>query len=401
MKKYLLSIFIVIFAFALFACNTTNEKDDEKNNNGNNEKVTHIVKYISEGKEFYKQEVDEGVCTIEPSSPLSSSDEYIFKEWQLNGVKFSFETPITEDITLTAKFVENPKVVQLFVDRSFSNGFGLRGVSTNDGSKVFRHLTADSQEDEYYWDMAQWWTKYDMTYAEYSLENGVHVYKNESHEVRIDNKNSSLYMKLLASKEYDAPRKDGQNWPHILIEQSQKNVKIAGAKKVIASLDFNIIRCDNMMSEAEYSPSRHAAQYLWYLTLRNIVPDGSDPEKVGKNGDFFWFGMPIYDNRSPKGVESYKMIDQGFVGATNKLIYGMSSREYLKDLPIKFGTKYHIEIDILPYLKEAYIYGITNGALENTNWENMYLGYMNFGWELPGTFDVESEVSNISVKVYY
>lgn len=392
MKKFLNILVIILFIFTLVAC------DD---NTDDNKTITHKVTYYNYEKLYYEEIVEDGQLATKPANPTASSDEYTFLEWQLDGKEFSFNTKITKNIELHAAYTQNEKVVQLFDDLSFSNGFGLKGVSTNDGSKVFRHLTTDNADCDYVWQMGQWWTKYDLKDAEYEYVDGVHIYKNESHEIKINTAKKSLYTKLLGSKEYDKPRVNGENWPHILIEQSNKKVPIAGAKKVIASLDFNIIRCDNMMSEEEYNAGTHAAQYLWYLTLTNYIPTDSDPEKVGTNGDFFWFGIPIYDNRSPKGVEEYKMIDQGFVGATNKLIYGMSSREYLSELPLQFGKTYHIEIDILPYLITAYIYGISNGALKNTKWENMYLGYMNFGWELPGTFDVESEVSNISVKVYY
>ncbi len=377
--------------------------ESKKDGNGNNpvEETKYNVTFISNGQKYLEKQVVEGEKVEKPTNPEPISDEYLFSEWQLDGKKYDFNRQVINDLTLTAVFVENPRVVQLFNDRSFSNGFGLKGVSTTMGGEVFRHLTADNPDGEYVWHMAQWWTKYDMQEAEYQVVDGVHIYKNESHEVRIDNKNSSLYMKLLASKEYDKPRENGENWPHILIEQHSKQVKVAGAKKVIASMDIKIIRCDNMMKPSEYDPSRHAAQYLWYMTLRNLVPADSDPELVGKNNDYLWFGIPIYDNRSPLGLDEHKQVDKGFVGATNKLIYSMSNKVYFNDLPLRFGETYHIEVDILPYLKDAYVYGIQNGALQNTNWDNMYLGYMNFGWELPGIFDVESEVSNISTRVYY
>lgn len=397
MRKYVTFLLMLLFIIFMVSCNNNEEPKPKPEP----DIETYMVTFMAEDRIYHQEKVKKGALLTVPNNPTPSSDEYLFKEWQLNGVKYDFSETIESDLVLNAIFMDNPKVVQLFNDLSFSNGFGLKGVSTTMGSEVFRHLTADNPDGDYYWHMAQWWTKYDMQYAEYEVINGVHIYKNESHEIRIDNKNNSLYMKLLASKEYDKPRENGQNWPHILIEQHSKQVKIAGAKKVIASMDFKIIRCDNMMSPSEYDPSRHAAQYLWYMTLRNLVPEGSDPNEVGKNNDYFWFGIPIYDNRSPLGSEEYKMVDQGFVGATNKLIYSMSNKVYLKNLPLEFGKTYHIEVDILPYLKDAYIYGIQNGALVNSNWENMYLGYMNFGWELPGTFDVESEVSNISTKVYY
>lgn len=392
MKKYLFTLITLLLCFIVSGCDngTTTPPDDEPT-------TYYDVTYYVANKIYLKETYPKNSKINQPKSP--ELDDMVFVEWQINGERYNFNDPLVSDIDLYAHFTEIDNSFELLDDTSFSNGFGLRGVSTTMGSEVFRHLTTDNVDAEYNWDMAQWWTKYDFQYADYEKVNGVHIYSNESRTIKVDTSNKSLYMKLLASKEYDSPRVEGQNWPHLLIEQtSSKAFPVASANQVIVSIDFTIYSCENMMSKKDYSENLHAAQFLWYFTLTNILPEGYEGTDLGKNGDFFWFGIPLFDSRYPNGVGSYKHVDSGFVGATNKLIYSISNKTYL-DNPIEYGKTYHIEVDILPYLKEAFIYGVTNGALSNCQWANMYIGYMNLGWELPGTFDVESEIKNISCKV--
>ena len=75
-----------------------------------------IVKssFKSDGNIFHGEDILRVVTCIddyengyvmEPKSP--EKDGYIFKNWELNGKEFDFQTPITENIVLTAKWEEN------------------------------------------------------------------------------------------------------------------------------------------------------------------------------------------------------------------------------------------------------------------------------------------------------
>ncbi len=48
------------------------------------------------------QQVEDGACATEPAAPTRSG--YIFRGWTLNGAAYDFSTPVTSDITLTAKW---------------------------------------------------------------------------------------------------------------------------------------------------------------------------------------------------------------------------------------------------------------------------------------------------------
>ncbi|MCK9310272.1 MAG: hypothetical protein M0P99_08365 [Candidatus Cloacimonetes bacterium] len=292
------------------------------------------------------------------------------------------------------------KNVELLEDPIFATGFNLLGISpVEDGRTIKKHLDYGSTalpSSRPIWYMAQWWTPYDVVDATYKEVNNVHIYETPSRILKMNPEdNGYLYMELFGSKEYEnGPRELNEPWTHALIEQNfSESVGMSELSSLILKMEVTIHHVNNLMG-SDYDPGKHAAQLLWYITLRNVVPEGS--EDVGQNGDFLWFGIPIYDNRNDF-IPHSAHIDQGAAGTTGKLIYSMSSKYYF-DEKIQMNKTYNIEIDVLPYLKEAFIYAINNNALVGARFENMQIGYMNFGWEVPGTFDVASTIRGISIK---
>lgn len=79
------------------------------------------------------QYVEENGKVIKPTNP--SKDGYIFKEWQLNGKSYDFNDEITEDITLTAKWVKEEYITITFetgIDDVYESKKILKGESLND-----------------------------------------------------------------------------------------------------------------------------------------------------------------------------------------------------------------------------------------------------------------------------
>ena len=38
------------------------------------------------------------------------------------------------------------------------------------------------------------------------------------------------------------------------------------------------------------------------------------------------------------------------------------------------------------------------GGMRNCKYENLYVTYMNFGWEVPGIFDVSADIYDIGIE---
>lgn len=84
------------------------EEDVIKELNEEKELITFKVIFNSDGgSSVTEQEIVENELVIQPIVPEKVG--FIFVEWQLNGTKFDFNTPIVSDITLTAIWKEEEK----------------------------------------------------------------------------------------------------------------------------------------------------------------------------------------------------------------------------------------------------------------------------------------------------
>lgn len=336
-----------------------------------------------------------------PSSSESTSEEESSSEE---------ETSSEENVNLKEKY-KLRREDSLLSDSSFKNGFGLFSPETTTAHVEDRLIDYNGEAEtdfynpeadhSYYWTMCQWWTPYNFVNATYSKNGDTHVYENESRRLEVNPNEGSLHMELNADMEYEekfgGPRDPAASWSHFLIQQNFPSELV----KSPSTFEDLYVEMDVTIEESTYLGEgqplgAECAQLLFYFCLFNRVPADSNPEEVGVNGTGMWFGVPIYDSRYDY-VDRYIGGDTGFVGSTNRMIYSIPSQSYMGRGPVEMNHTYKIRIDVLDLLKEAFIYGVKNDYLPNCLWNNLYLTYMNFGWELPGQYKVSSTLSNLDI----
>ena len=320
------------------------------------------------------------------------------------------ETSSEEPVNLKEKY-KLRREDSLLSDSSFKNGFGLFSPETTTAHVEDRLIDYNGEAEtdfynpeadhSYYWTMCQWWTPYNFVNATYSKNGDTHVYENESRRLEVNPNEGSLHMELNADMEYEekfgGPRDPAASWSHFLIQQNFPSELV----KSPSTFEDLYVEMDVTIEESTYLGEgqplgAECAQLLFYFCLFNRVPADSNPEEVGVNGTGMWFGVPIYDSRYDY-VDRYIGGDTGFVGSTNRMIYSIPSQSYMGRGPVEMNHTYKIRIDVLDLLKEAFIYGVKNDYLPNCLWNNLYLTYMNFGWELPGQYKVSSTLSNLDI----
>lgn len=336
-----------------------------------------------------------------PSSSESTSEEESSSEE---------ETGSEENVNLKEKY-KLRREDSLLSDSSFKNGFGLFSPETTTAHVEDRLIDYNGEAEtdfynpeadhSYYWTMCQWWTPYNFVNATYSKNGETHIYENESRRLEVNPNEGSLHMELNADMEYEekfgGPRDPAASWSHFLIQQNFPSELV----KSPSTFEDLYVEMDVTIEESTYlgegePTGAECAQLLFYFCLFNRVPADSNPEEVGMNGTGMWFGVPIYDSRYDY-VDRYIGGDTGFVGSTNRMIYSIPSQSYMGRGPVEMNHTYKIRIDVLDLLKEAFIYGVKNDYLPNCLWNNLYLTYMNFGWELPGQYKVSSTLSNLDI----
>ncbi|MHC4442186.1 MAG: sialidase family protein [Planctomycetota bacterium] len=279
----------------------------------------------------------------------------------------------------------------------------LRDPDSKRGFKVYdpkpgKHIArgviqADPTLGDPTWGLAQWSSRYSLADATpQRLDNGAVRFADDAKAVTVGPAKGSergLVFTLNAGREYgERFRRRGEPWPHLLAEQ---RFVIHPAIVKLAELRFYIEY--RLKSSKSYTPpsdrkvAGQAAQFLAYLTIQNLN------RKSSGFGDFFWFGIPMYDSRyrSPK---HHAALDKG----TGKFIYNPAGSVYTNQ-SAHDGDWITIDHDLLPLINTALKTAWQRGYMpQSRDLTDICLGGFNIGWELPGTLDVEMQFRDLRIE---
>lgn len=293
---------------------------------------------------------------------------------------------------------EAPKTFELIVDNKFECGFTLSPANKTDAPDSRWPLAYDFKyldpSKATVWQVGQHGCYYGLA-DHYVLgekqvvcENGYYIIEDESKAIKVNPEKGALVMELNASKEYDHPRKDKEEWPHILFAEAfSAQPMIKDLESLVLQMNILMHKSEKHMTDAEYNPSLHTIQYIMYIYVYSAATLDA--------GQYMFFGIPIYDYRY-KVMSEQGMIDAGTAGNTGNFIYQMSTYEYLPN-GLTVGKEEHIEIDLIQSLGNALILAQTYGKFTNSTIDDLYITSMNIGFEIPGTFDCSVELSGLSL----
>jgi hypothetical protein len=121
--------------------------------------------------------------------------------------------------------------------------------------------------------------------------------------------------------------------------------------------------------------------------------------------DMLWFGLVVYDNRFVLSAKQSFPDEGSKSSATGKWIYNIASSEFFDlDYNLKtpdnkpvFNQWRTVDVDVLGCVDEALKAAHSNGYMANAKWENLYVNGMYFGYECPGTYDIDMSFKNVDV----
>lgn len=287
---------------------------------------------------------------------------------------------------------------EAFGDVAFEKGFALtpldpKIVQENGG---FEKICVDTlyfekQNVTPIWKMAQWYSKHDLGHTiPVKDPNGALVYANQGKKV-VRNTDGSLWLEINTSQEYDKPRQEGEPWPHLLIEQTfARCPNIGKVKQLNFSMEIKLEKCERKMSDSEYDTGMHTAQSPFYFVLKNVNNHSKD------FNSFIWLGIPSYDYRY-RQMNNEDAISWDLGTAT--YIYNVPQLPIWGDITFEDKQWHQAQVDVLPLIKKGIERMREKGYFTDTVWEDLEISGMNFGWEVPGTFDAAVSVKNMSLKV--
>jgi hypothetical protein len=281
---------------------------------------------------------------------------------------------------------------ELIRDPHFQNGFLL--LEPKPGKRVvYGAVTDAASAAKPVWDLGQWSSKYPLEAAILKRTlNGTLCFTNVAKGVCVGAPGSAeadISLRVNASAEYgnQARKSQEEPWVHLLVQQ---DIVDPPTLAELAHCQFQVqarLRHSTRHRTDDYTPSRHAAQFFVYLTVANRN------SKSPGYGQYFWFGVPIYDDRS-RIVPFYQAKD---FGETKMFIYTPSSDVFAKE-STHDGQWVTFAGDLLPLMKQGLKAGWENGFMPGSRELGDYrLTGIFMGWEVPGIFDVELQVRGLSL----
>lgn len=290
---------------------------------------------------------------------------------------------------------------QIILDNCFHNGFAVK-PQTDGNNDIIGYLTCDNAHLVKPSNvLAQWYCGYwrqddKREYDRHNILNGYKLVDGDCYEwgdaskkLRLNYASGSLEMALDASKEYKSDRKRGEPWPHILIEYQTETCFLTQVKTVTLDLGFMLRKLQCNMNAVD--DSLHAAQLVWYAIIRNCNTKKND------YGKYIWFGCNLYDSRYPQ-TPFMAFMDGGKEINTGTLIYQPASAEYLNEQTV-LNKHQEVHFDLTNHLSRAFTVAREQGVLTDSDYSDMAITGGNFGWEIPGTYDVSVEIDKMELNI--
>lgn len=279
---------------------------------------------------------------------------------------------------------------ELIRDPHFQNGFYL--LEPKPGQRIVYAQVTEPNAAGVIWDLAQWSSRFPLRTNDQLRMSGGIVWSNAAKRVVAGQPGTSkadLSLAVNAGVEYPRARQSiAEPWVHLLVQQDLANPP---ALAELSACRFHLearLNHSRLVSTNDYSPAIHAAQFLVYLTVANRNP------KAAGYQECFWFGIPVYDNRE-RLVSAYEAQDFG----DTKLFICTPATENFTRQSLHDGGWVIYERDLLPLLRQglehAHAKGFIKGSTDLADYRP--LGIF-IGWEVPGRFDVEVQVRNLSLR---
>lgn len=275
------------------------------------------------------------------------------------------------------------QIIHIIQDRSFTKGLFILGNSSSQPAPIATAYPFEKDGPAPAWSIAQWGSPHLLDNMATTIEKDTVIYQNEAKRIyfqRDGNKENTLIgLEVYASKEYVEPRGEGEDWVHLLFGQDfPEPFFLNNIEKLTYRIKSKLLFCENKMGE-DYNPELHTAQITLFLTIQNRNQQSSS------HGDFFWFGLPLYDYRY-RDIPGYAAQDLGKDDASQKFIFTVAGKDLL-DAPMHDLEWITIDNDIYPLIQKAFETCQENGYMTHTKFEDLYITSVNIGWEVPGTFD--------------
>ena len=141
---------------------------DQPGEGGDEEPTTYTITFNSTGgTAVAAQTVVEGEKAVEPTAPTKASDasyDYTFAGWMYKGELYDFDTAVTSDVLLVAKWNKSAVAVKYTVTFSSNGGTTVADQEIVEGQKVTKPANPTKESDGQYTYTFDYWMKGGVAY---------------------------------------------------------------------------------------------------------------------------------------------------------------------------------------------------------------------------------------------
>ncbi|MBQ7163832.1 MAG: hypothetical protein IJU84_10325 [Clostridia bacterium] len=291
----------------------------------------------------------------------------------------------SETSSITSENEEKYRTVQFLQDGRFAKGFNLRGLNSVEDNEVCKVITYGKSSYPV-WQLAQWWSNYNLKDGTESFENGVYSIKDTSKEVSVDTDKGTVTLALDGSEEFESCNLTPPSmWPHLLIEQTAEGEYwLKDADEVNVSLRFTVNKSVNLRGGNE---GCHA-QFAWFIYVVDRNPDSMG------YGNFLWFGLNLFDSTK---IYTQNTAQQDTAGGPGNFIYSLGSQTLFENR-VRVGESAALSINLKDHVAAALETAQANGFMEGTTADDCLISGMNLGWEVFDRFDVSVTIEEIGIE---
>lgn len=292
---------------------------------------------------------------------------------------------------------------EVISDASFRNGFALlppdfKTIREKGGVEkaIADTLVFSSSSAAPSWRIAQWHSRYSLarSIAEKKKsflktgKNYAREYANETKRIE-RSRQGTLLLEINTAPEYEHPRRQGEQWPHLLVEQDfARRPNMGRVESLAFTMALKLVSCVRSMLDSEYDPALHTAQSPLFFILKNTNRQSADYNK------FIWLGIPSYDYRY-RNMFTHEIVSWDV--ASNTYIYNIPQIDVWGDIHFDDGKWHRLSVDLLPYVRECLSYMKKKGFFTATSLSDLEITGMNFGWEAPGAFYAAIALKGLSL----
>jgi len=216
-----------------------------------------------------------------------------------------------------------PGAIELLIDTDFR-----RGLESRDRAGVPVEIRWGAEAERPVWRVAQHHSRSNVTETAWqTIKEGRFTFRDEWQWLSFNpaGQDADVILGVNSSIEYEGKfRSHGDPWPHLFLSQRMglpgDRTGTDGLRLTdLAGLEFGLslrLLYDRRNAGAGHDPRIHAAQFVFFLTVRNAN------EQSPGHGDYYWFGVMLYDDRySLTSLRAQRYGGSPRKRGTEKLIY--------------------------------------------------------------------------------